>query len=183
MAKSLEQHLKETIATLGVDDDGQEFACVRILERATAHAENSGAKQVSPGHVLVALFAEGDTFAVRELNRQGVTRRAVMNCMSHGGLRSKPTHPGEIVRDNMEAEDWNVTECASRLGVSQSTLSRFFKGRTGVSVSMALALERIGWCTVEYWLRMQGSYDLALERQRQVAALTMAQSSRNPAKN
>ena len=183
LARTLEQHLEETIPTLGVDDDGQEFACVRILERATTHAENSGAKQVSPGHVLVALFAEDDTFAVRELNRQGVTRRDVVNYMTHGGLRSKPTHPGAIVRDNMEAEDWTVTECASRLGVSQTTFSRFCKGRTGVSVSMALALERIGWCTADHWVHMQASYDLACERQRQVAALTIAQSSRNPAKN
>ena len=134
-------------------------------------------------HLLLALFAENETFAVSELNRRGITRLDMVNYMSHGSSRSKSTHPGEIGRNNMEAEDWTVTECASRLGVAQTTMSRFFKGRTGVSVSMALALERIGWCTVEYWLRMQGSYDLALERQRQVAALTMAQSSRNPAKN
>ena len=44
-------------------------------------------------------------------------------------------------------------------------------------------LERIGWCTADHWVHMQASYDLACERQRQVAALTIAQSSRNPAKN
>ncbi len=177
LARTLEQHLEETIPTLGVEDDGQELGHVRILQRATAHAKNSGVKEVSPGHVLVALFAEYQTFAVSELNRQGVTRRDVVNYISHGGSRSKPTHPGEIVRDNMEAEDWTVTECASRLGVPQTTLSRFFKGRTGVSVSMALALERIGWCTADHWMHMQASYDLACERQRQAAALTIAQSS------
>ena len=177
LAKSLEQHLEETIPTLGVEDDRQEPAHVRILMRARAPAENSGVNEMNSGHMLVALFAEYQTFAVSELNRQGVTRQDVVNYISHGDSRSKPTHPGEIVRDNIGAEDWTVTECASRLGVSQTTLSRFFKGRTGVSVSMALALERIGWCTAEYWLHMQGSYDLACERQRQAAALTIAQSS------
>ena len=125
---------------------------------------------------LLALFAENETFAVSELNRQGVTRLDVVNYVSHGSSRSKPTHPGEIARDNMEAEDWTVIKCASRLGVSQTTLSRFFKGRTGVSASMALALERIGWCTADHWVHMQASYDLACERQRRAAALTIAQS-------
>lgn len=81
-----------------------------------------------------------------------------------------PAHPGEIARDNMEAEGWTVTQCASKLGVSRITLSRLLNGRAGVSAAMALALERIGWGTAEHWVRMQGSYDLARERQRQAAA-------------
>ena len=81
-----------------------------------------------------------------------------------------PAHPGEIARDNMEAEGWTVTECASKLGVSRITLSRLLNCRAGVSASMALALEGIGWGTAEHWVRMQGSYDLARDRQRQAAA-------------
>ena len=81
-----------------------------------------------------------------------------------------PAHPGEIARDNMEEEGWSVTECASRLGVSRITLSRLLNGRAGVSAAMALALERIGWGTADHWVRMQGSYDLAQERQRQAVA-------------
>ena len=180
LARTLEQYLEETVPTLGVADDRHERAPGRILDRAKAHAENSGVKEFNSGHMLVALFAENETFAGSELNRQGVTRRDVVNYMSHGSSRSKPTHPGEHVRDNMEAEDWTVAECASKLGVSQTTLSRLFKGRTGVSSSIALALERIGWCTADHWVHMQASYDLACERQRQAAALTIAQSSHNP---
>ncbi|MXW20572.1 MAG: HigA family addiction module antidote protein [Gammaproteobacteria bacterium] len=81
-----------------------------------------------------------------------------------------PAHPGEIARDNLEAEGWTVNECAARLGVSRITLSRLLNGRAGVSAAMALALERIGWGTADHWVRMQGSYDLAQERRRQAAA-------------
>lgn len=81
-----------------------------------------------------------------------------------------PAHPGEIVRDNIEAEGWTVTEGAVRLGVSRITLSRLLNGRAGVSAAMALALERLGWGTADHWVRMQGSYDLARERRRQAAA-------------
>ena len=81
-----------------------------------------------------------------------------------------PAHPGEIARDNMQAEGWTVTQCASRLGVSRITLSRLLNCRAGVSASMAIALERIGWGTADHWVRMQGSYDLAQERQKRVGA-------------
>ena len=75
-----------------------------------------------------------------------------------------PAHPGEIARDNLEAEGWTVNECAARLGVSRITLSRLLNGCAGVSAAMALALERIGWSIAYHWVRMQGSYDLARER-------------------
>jgi len=79
-----------------------------------------------------------------------------------------PAHPGEIARDNMHAEGWTVSQCALRLGVSRITLSRLLNCQADVSASMALALERIGWGTAGHWVRMQGSYDLAKERQKRV---------------
>ena len=75
-----------------------------------------------------------------------------------------PPHPGEIVRDCMEAENWTVTECARRLGVARHTLSRLLNAHTGISPSMALALERLGWSDAEHWKRMQASYELAQAR-------------------
>ena len=67
-----------------------------------------------------------------------------------------PAHPGEIVRECMEAEGWTVAECAGRLRVNRVTLSRLLNGRAGVSPTMAL--ERIGWSNADHWVRMQGSY-------------------------
>lgn len=81
-----------------------------------------------------------------------------------------PSHPGELIRDSMEAEGWTVTECAGRLGVARHTLSRLLNGHAGVSPTMALALERIGWSEAEHWMRMQASYDLAQARLKEAAA-------------
>ena len=81
-----------------------------------------------------------------------------------------PSHPGEIIRDSIEASGWTVTECAERLGVARNTLSRPLNGRAGVSPSMALALERIGWSNADLWMRLQAGYDLAQERRKQSAA-------------
>lgn len=67
----------------------------------------------------------------------------------------------------MEAEGWTVTEFAQRLGVTRVSASRVVNGRAGISPSMALALERLGWSNADHWLRTQVGYDLALERARQ----------------
>ena len=59
---------------------------------------------------------------------------------------------------------WNVTETAVRLGCERGTLSRLLNGKAGVSATMALALEDIGWGSAEHWMRMQASYELAQAR-------------------
>ena len=81
-----------------------------------------------------------------------------------------PSHPGDLIRDSVEAERWTVTECAERLGVARHTLSRLLNGHAGVSPAMALALERIGWSGADHWMRMQASYDLARARLKETAA-------------
>ena len=78
-----------------------------------------------------------------------------------------PAHPGESLRDAMEAEGWTVTEAAAKLGCTRQTFSRLLNGRTGISPAMALALERIGWSNAAFWVRRQAHYELAQERLRQ----------------
>ncbi len=81
-----------------------------------------------------------------------------------------PAHPGEIIRDAIEAEGWTVSDAASQLGVTRNTLSRVVNGRAGVSPRLALALERLGWSDAGHWVRMQGAYDLARARRAETAA-------------
>ena len=81
-----------------------------------------------------------------------------------------PAHPGGAIRANLEELGWTVTECARKLGVPRNTLSRLLNERTGISPAMALGLERIGWSNADFWMRVQGAYDLAQERLRQAAA-------------
>lgn len=99
--------------------------------------------------------------------------------IKHAGLRRlyeanmamhAPAHPGELVRESMDAMGWTVVECSERLGVSRSAMSRLLNGHAAVSLQMALALERLGWCTAAYWLRLQSAYDLAQVRREGEAA-------------
>ena len=68
-----------------------------------------------------------------------------------------PAHPGEILRDSIEACECTVTETVSRLGVGRQALSRLLNGHSRISPSMALAIERLGWSEAEFWMRLQDS--------------------------
>ena len=80
-----------------------------------------------------------------------------------------PSHPGESVRDSMEAMGWTVTEFSDRLGISQDEVSGVLNGRCSISPATAHALERIGWSNAEFWMRRQAAYDLAQARRRVAA--------------
>lgn len=76
-----------------------------------------------------------------------------------------PTHPGEILREDVLAElGLSVTEAAERLGVSRVSLSRVLHGHAGISPNLAIRLEEAGVSTARAWLDMQTAFDLAAAR-------------------
>lgn len=90
-----------------------------------------------------------------------------------------PAHPGAVLRDSVEETGWTITECARKLGVARNTLSRLLNERIGISPAMALGLERLGWSTADFWMRVQAAYDLAQERLRREA---MERKAKKPAR-
>jgi len=77
----------------------------------------------------------------------------------------KPTHPGEVLREDVIRElGMSVKEAAERLGMSRVALSRVLNGRAAVSPDLALRLEIAGVSTADMWLTLQLNYDLAQAR-------------------
>ena len=73
-------------------------------------------------------------------------------------------HPAAHLRDSLAIEGWSVNEFAAKLGVSRISASRLLNEHTGITPNVALALERIGWSTADFWMRCQASYELAIAR-------------------
>ena len=72
-----------------------------------------------------------------------------------------PNHPGDIIRDCLDALGVNVTEGAKALGVTRSALSRLINRRASISADMAVRLEKTIGSTAGFWLRLQLNYDLS----------------------
>lgn len=82
--------------------------------------------------------------------------------------RPSPAHPGEFVRTEIiEPRDLTVVEAAAALGVSRPALSALLNGRSDLSGTMALRIEKAFGVKVEILMRMQADYDSARIRRRE----------------
>jgi addiction module HigA family antidote len=70
-----------------------------------------------------------------------------------------PTHPGYVVRLELEELGMTVSEMAERLGVARPTLSQLVNERKRVSPEMALRLGRFFGNGTEIWVNLQARYD------------------------
>jgi addiction module HigA family antidote len=81
-------------------------------------------------------------------------------------MMKNPSHPGSLIRADLDELGLSVTEAAQALGVSRQQLHAVISGRAGVTPEMAVRLEKALGSTADTWLRMQMNYDLAQIRAR-----------------
>lgn len=84
-----------------------------------------------------------------------------MSYPNRGHLKRRPTHPGEILREDfMPDYGLTVTGLATALGVSRQTVNELLRERRAVSPEMALRLSRLFGNSAEFWLNLQRAIDL-----------------------
>ena len=69
-----------------------------------------------------------------------------------------PAHPGEVLRDYLG--EMTISEAALRLKVTRAHLSRILNGHSSVTADMSLRLSSALGTSPDFWLRMQGQFDL-----------------------
>ncbi len=115
LMKDLEAFFEDQLQTLNPDDPEslQELhtssAVQRVLQRALFHIQASGKSEITPAHVLVALFSEKDSHSVYYLQKQGITRLDIVSYISHG-IRKLPA---ESEGEEMLATEENSNNEAS----------------------------------------------------------------------
>ncbi len=77
-----------------------------------------------------------------------------------------PSHPGSLIKADIDELGRSVVEAAKALGISRQQLHSVIAGRAGVTPEMAVRLEKALGSTADTWLRMQMNYDLAQIRAR-----------------
>ncbi|MDP9150442.1 MAG: ATP-dependent Clp protease ATP-binding subunit ClpA [Myxococcota bacterium] len=87
LKKRLEQYLKdqlEPLAEESAEAPTPSLGVQRAIRRAVNHVKSSGKEEVTGANVLIAIFAERDSFAVALLEEQGVSRLDIISYVSHG---------------------------------------------------------------------------------------------------
>jgi len=75
--------------------------------------------------------------------------------------RRKPTHPGEVLREDViKPLGLTVTETARHLGVTRKTLSALINCKAAMSPEMAVRIGKATKTSPESWLYMQAKLDL-----------------------
>jgi antitoxin HigA-1 len=77
------------------------------------------------------------------------------------GLKRKPTHPGEMLREDFLPDyGLTVSRLAEAIGVSRQSINELLRERRSVSPEMALRLARLFGNSPEFWLNAQRAVDL-----------------------
>lgn len=84
-----------------------------------------------------------------------------MRIPDHAGMQRKPTHPGEMLREDF-LPDYGLTVdgLAESLGLSPQLVNDLLHERRAVSPEMALRLARLFGNSPEFWLNAQRAIDL-----------------------
>ena len=94
-------------------------------------------------------------------------RGCPMNEMTVEQMDRIPTHPGEILREEvLPALDISVAEFARGLRVSRQTVHGILSERKGITPEMALRIGKYLGNGPGIWLRMQQAYDLTIAERR-----------------
>lgn len=70
-------------------------------------------------------------------------------------------HPGEFIRDELDARGWSQRDLAYILGVSEQAVNVIVSGKRGISPEMARALGEAFEVSAEYFANLQKMYEMA----------------------
>lgn len=73
-----------------------------------------------------------------------------------------PTHPGEVLKDELEALGLSASAFAAALDVPANRVSTILAGKRAVTADTALRLGRFFGTSAKFWLNLQDLYDLKM---------------------
>jgi antitoxin HigA-1 len=77
-----------------------------------------------------------------------------------------PVHPGEMLRDELEAIGFSARKFAAHIDVPANAITAIMNGDRGISAEMALRLSRAFRTSEQYWMNLQSIYEIKMARTR-----------------
>jgi addiction module HigA family antidote len=75
-------------------------------------------------------------------------------------MPSTPIHPGEILKDEMEALNLSPAKLARSIKVPASRISQIVTGKRRICADTALRLGRLFSTGPQFWLNLQNAYEI-----------------------
>ena len=82
-----------------------------------------------------------------------------------------PIHPGETLREDLDALGMSAAELARRIEVPVNRITQILNGRRAVTGDTALRLGRFFGTSGEFWLNLQKLYELRQAERKNGAAI------------
>ena len=76
----------------------------------------------------------------------------------------EPTHPGELLKEELESRNITQAKFAEQIGVKPSLLNEIIKAKRGINTEMALLLEAALDIPANLWLNLQGAYNMQIAK-------------------
>lgn len=73
-------------------------------------------------------------------------------------------HPGETIKDELEAREMSQAELAGLIGMEKTQLNEVIKGKRNITADMAILFEKALGIDADYWMTAQKNYELDLAR-------------------
>lgn len=82
-------------------------------------------------------------------------------------LPAEPTHPGDVLKEELEARGMTQTELANLTGRPIQTINMIIKGHKGITAETALDFEKaFPEIPADFWLQLDMRYRMNSERLR-----------------
>ena len=76
----------------------------------------------------------------------------------------EPTHPGELIKDELEANNITQAKLAESIGVNPSLLNEIIRGKRAVNTETALLIEAALDIPAELLLNLQSDYNMQVAK-------------------
>lgn len=81
-------------------------------------------------------------------------------------IKMEKIHPGQILyMELIEGRNLTISKIAKLLGTTRANFSNIINGHAAISPNMALRLEKVFGGSVNHFLNLQKSYDLAIAKE------------------
>ncbi|MEQ8906894.1 HigA family addiction module antitoxin [Ekhidna sp.] len=101
------------------------------------------------------------------------SKRKLANEMVSGSAM----HPGELLRDELEAREMKQVELAKELGIAKNVMSEIISGKRNITPELAVRLEDALGIKAEFWMKYQVAYEIDKIRIKNKKAIAKANIS------